>query len=128
MRRTFLLLGALVLAIAGGPWLAPGQAFAANGSVGSHSAVAHHKNHRPRVLFVCNGSTTPCPPISRAGRPVFRTVQAAVNAARPGDWILIWPGVYHEKSKQWPTAGVWIAKPDLHIPRHEQEQGHHRRQ
>ncbi len=43
------------------------------------------------------------------------TVQSAVNAASPGDWILIWPGVYHEKSTQWPTAGVWIQKPGLHI-------------
>ena len=27
----------------------------------------------------------------------------------------IYPGVYHEKSKQQPTAGVWIQKPNLHI-------------
>ncbi len=47
--------------------------------------------------------------------PYYRTVQGAVDAARPGDWILIYPGVYHEKSAQWPTAGVWIDKPDLHI-------------
>jgi hypothetical protein len=41
-------------------------------------------------------------------------VQSAVNAARPGDWILIYPGVYHEKNKQYP-AGVWIQTPDLRI-------------
>jgi hypothetical protein len=46
---------------------------------------------------------------------VFATVQAAVDAARAGDWILIWPGVYHEKSTRWPTAGVWISTPGLHI-------------
>src|SRR5258708_3551661 len=108
MRRTFLFLGALILAIAGGPR----PAVAASGAVGSHPAVEHH---RPRVLFVCNGSTRPCPPVWRSVRPVFRRVQAAVNAARPGDWILIWPGVYHEKSKRWPAAGVWIGKPGLHI-------------
>src|SRR5262249_2691637 len=58
------------------------------------------------------GSTKPCPP----GASIFSTVQGAVNAASPGDWILIWPGVYHEESTQWPTAGVWIQKPNLHIP------------
>ena len=63
------------------------------------------------MLLVCNGSTKPCPP----GMSVFSTVQSAVDAASPGDWILIWPGVYHEKSTQWPTAGVWIQKPGLHI-------------
>jgi pectin methylesterase-like acyl-CoA thioesterase len=26
----------------------------------------------------------------------FKTIQAAVNAAHPGDWILIAPGTYHE--------------------------------
>ena len=63
------------------------------------------------VLLVCNGSTKPCPP----GASIFSTVQGAVNAAKSGDWILIWPGVYHEKSTRWPTAGVWIQKPNLHI-------------
>jgi hypothetical protein len=27
----------------------------------------------------------------------YTTIQAAVNAAHPGDWILVGPGVYHEK-------------------------------
>src|SRR5262249_37819299 len=61
--------------------------------------------------LVCNGSTKPCPP----GAPVFSTVQGAVNAANPGDWVLIWPGVYHEKSTKWPTAGGWIQKPGLRV-------------
>jgi hypothetical protein len=38
-----------------------------------------------------------------------------VDAARAGDWVLIWPGVYHEKSRAWPTAGVWVQKPGIHI-------------
>jgi hypothetical protein len=43
----------------------------------------------------------------------FRSIQAAINAARPGDWILVAPGDYHES----PTAavGVRIATPDLHL-------------
>jgi hypothetical protein len=47
----------------------------------------------------------------------FRSVQAAVNAAHRGDWILIGPGDYHEHGvKQAPeTAGVLIQKGHLHI-------------
>ena len=37
----------------------------------------------------------------------FSSVQAAVNAARPGDWILIAPGVY--------VGRVAITKPGLHL-------------
>ena len=66
----------------------------------------------PAVLLVCNGSTAQCP---GASGTCYSTVQGAVDAARPGDWILIYPGVYHEKSARWPTAGVWVDKPDLHI-------------
>src|SRR5258708_29617662 len=77
--------------------------WAAVAATGSHSA--------PRALLVCNGSTSPCP----HQVPHFATVQAAVDAARPGDWVLIWPGVYHEKSAKWPSAGVWIQTPDIHI-------------
>ncbi|HEX3515112.1 MAG TPA: hypothetical protein VHT26_14020 [Trebonia sp.] len=69
----------------------------------------------PGVLLVCNGSTIRCPALPPGAAPYFRTVQSAVDAASPGDWILIYPGVYHEKSTQWPTAGVWIEKPDLHV-------------
>jgi hypothetical protein len=98
MRRWFLLGAAVILAATGASSLAPGQATAAS--------------RGPSVLLVCNGSTAACPP---GAGPYYRTVQGAVDAARPGDWILIYPGVYHEKGKRWPTAGVWIDKPDLHI-------------
>jgi hypothetical protein len=64
---------------------------------------------RPKVLLVCNGSTRPCPGVAH-----FTTVQGAVDAARPGDWVLIWPGVYHENDPP-QHAGVWIGTPDLHI-------------
>ena len=56
----------------------------------------------------------------------FRTIQAAVDAARPGDWILIAPGDYHENNDitNPPTSsdiasgwygGVDIETPDLHL-------------
>ena len=112
MRRSILFSMAVVLAVAGGTGLAAGQATAGQGTAGHGGAgqgVA--ADRRPGVLLVCNGSTAPCP----AGGPYYRTVQGAVDAASPGDWILIYPGVYHEKSTRWPTAGVWIDKPDLHI-------------
>jgi hypothetical protein len=91
----------LVLAAAGGLALA-GFIATPRAMAGTTSSTA---------LLVCNGSTSPCP----KGVAHYDTIQSAVNAAKPGDWVLIWPGVYHEKSKQWPTAGVWIQTPDLHI-------------
>jgi hypothetical protein len=58
----------------------------------------------------------------------YASVQAAVNAARPGDWILIGPGDYHETDDESGTAapskarqdagyfgGVEITTPDLHL-------------
>ena len=39
--------------------------------------------------------------------PHFTSIQAAVNAAQPGDWILIDVGVYQEP--------VYVATPNLHI-------------
>jgi hypothetical protein len=105
MRRSLLFGAAVIVAVGGGSALAAGPATAASPA----PAVA---SPAPAVLLVCNGSTAPCP--AGAG-PYYATVQGAVDAAQPGDWILIYPGVYHEKSAQWPTAGIWIDKPDLHI-------------
>jgi hypothetical protein len=114
MKRWWLAGAACTLTLAGAPAIAGSQALAAS----AHGARDHltgapagAAQSGPNVLLVCNGSTKPCPP----GASIFSTVQGAVNAAKPGDWILIWPGVYHEKSTQWPTAGVWIQKPNLHI-------------
>src|SRR5260370_857340 len=64
---------------------------------------------RARGLLVCNGTTQRCPRARHYG-----PVRAAVDAARPGDWRLIWPGVYHGKNADW-AAGVWISTPGLHI-------------
>jgi len=116
MRRWWLAGAACTLVLAGAPAIAGSQALAATAQsalVHLTGAPAGAAQSGPNVLLVCNGSTRPCPP----GPPgsIFGTVQGAVNAAKPGDWILIWPGVYHEKSAQWPMAGVWIQKPNLHI-------------
>ncbi|MGH2870883.1 MAG: hypothetical protein ACRDL5_00265 [Solirubrobacteraceae bacterium] len=51
----------------------------------------------------------------------YTSIQAAVNAARPGDWILIAPGDYKTSKVLTPKgdpnapAGVLITKRDLHI-------------
>jgi len=52
----------------------------------------------------------------------FDSIQAAVDAARPGDWILVAPGDYHERgdyTTHKPTddagAGVLITTPDIHL-------------
>jgi hypothetical protein len=43
----------------------------------------------------------------------FSTIQSAVDAASPGDWILIAPGDYHETGS--PTDGVRITTPGIHL-------------
>ena len=52
----------------------------------------------------------------------FDSIQAAVDAARPGDWILIAPGDYHERgdyTTHQPAdeagAGVLITTPNIHL-------------
>src|SRR5215469_6900770 len=100
MRMSSRLAVAMTLAVSGAVAAAGGQALAGQSA-----------RHSPRVLLVCNGSTRPCPTTKAR---LYPTVQSAVNAASPGDWILIWPGVYHENTPQW-KAGVWVGTPDLHI-------------
>ena len=55
-------------------------------------------------------------------RGQYRTIQAAVNAAKPGDWILVGPGDYKTASSTRAAratpiipAGVLITTPRLHI-------------
>ena len=54
----------------------------------------------------------------------YTSIEAAVRAAKPGDWILVAPGDYHETADEsgLPTApangdmgGVMITTPDLHL-------------
>ena len=111
MRYAFLSGVVLILAIAGCTSPATQHGTTASPPGGSAGSQGQGQS----VLLVCNGSSARCPALPSSARPYYPTVQGAVDAARPGDWILIYPGVYHEKSKQWPTAGVWIQKPNLHI-------------
>jgi hypothetical protein len=63
----------------------------------------------PQALLVCaSAGKSTCPTNKH-----FATVQSAVNAANPGDWVLIWPGTYHEKGTA--DAGVYVNKPNIHI-------------
>ena len=50
-------------------------------------------------------------------RGQFRSIQAAVNAAKPGDWILIGPGDYHEQGVRGASepAGVLIQIGRAHV-------------
>ena len=113
MRHAFLSGAVLILAIAG--CTGPATQHATTASPAGNSPGSPAASQGSGVLLVCNGSTVACPALPRSAGPYYRTVQGAVDAARSGDWILIYPGVYHEKSRRWPTAGVWIQKPDLHI-------------
>lgn len=47
----------------------------------------------------------------------FSTIQDAVNAAQPGDWILVGPGDYHEQGVAGSVhkAGVLITTPGIHL-------------
>ncbi|MGI8609450.1 MAG: hypothetical protein ACR2MY_09525 [Candidatus Dormibacteria bacterium] len=61
--------------------------------------------------------------VGPAGTPgaQYTSIQAAVNHAQPGDWVLVAPGVYHEKGSNDATAngsksaGVLITRPGIHL-------------
>jgi hypothetical protein len=52
---------------------------------------------------VCIASASAAPRVLQVGsfhgiKGQYESIQAAVNAANPGDWILIGPGDYHENA------------------------------
>jgi len=77
---------------------------AAGGAAGAHAST----RHRPAVLRVGT---------YHGIRGQYRSVQAAVRAAKPGDWVLVGPGDYKEngyKGEPEP-AGVLITTPWVHL-------------
>lgn len=88
--------------------------------VGATSASA--KSTVPQVLYVGTYKAIATPPSS-----TFSSIQAAVNASKKGDWILIAPGDYHEVGDTGANAptpadladgwygGVDITTPGIHL-------------
>ena len=77
--------------------------------------IASGASSGPRVLLVGTYQ-------GHAG--AYDTIQAAVDVAKPGDWILIGPGDYHENADlsghtsnidQGGYGGVLITTPRLHL-------------
>ena len=103
--------GAALVAVAAGP---------AAGA--RHSTSRHRRPHRPRSL---PANTTVLRVGTYRGIPgQFRDLQVAIDAAKPGDWILIAPGDYREatnrlipnaKGDDRSGAGFVVQTPDIHI-------------
>jgi hypothetical protein len=66
----------------------------------------------PAVSLAAGPNVLLVGPAGTAGAQ-YTSIQAAVNAAAPGDWVLVAPGVYHEKGSA--DAGVLITKPNIHL-------------
>src|SRR2546426_12557673 len=90
------------------------------------------RNHRPAsallaAAFIATAASAASAAVLRVGTANgqagdFTSIQVAVDAARPGDWILIAPGDYHERgdyTTHKPTdeagAGVLITTPNIHL-------------
>jgi hypothetical protein len=114
---------------AAAPWRAN---FSINGgnSLREREFVMHHdsKNHwNARMAgaalavfaILANAALAHAPRVLRVGtyhghKGTYATIQSAVNAAAPGDWILVGPGDYHERGN--PQAGVWVTTHGIHLP------------
>ena len=107
MRRSFILgslAGGVVFAL-----LSAGQ----GGIAGATQPSGLPNGPKPKVLTVGTWN-------GKAGQ--FQTIQTAVDAASPGDWIVIAPGDYKERGDYtthppagMSGAGVFITKPDIHL-------------
>jgi hypothetical protein len=89
-------------------------------------AAASTAQASPRAVRTVASDTSRQPRVLRVGtydgkRGQFRTIQAAVDAAKPGDWILVGPGDYKTHRNPAPKgdpsepAGVLVTTPDLFI-------------
>ncbi|MBV9213679.1 MAG: right-handed parallel beta-helix repeat-containing protein [Actinobacteria bacterium] len=96
-----------------------------DGVVGERGGSANRRGELARLLaaslavLIALIAAAPAPAhVLRVGRwrgvdGQYRSIQSAVSAARPGDWILVGPGDYHEQpGRQW---GVLITKPRIHL-------------
>ena len=76
------------------------------------------------TLAACSSSSKPAAPPPRRRRAAprvllvgtfhghagqYATIQSAVNAARPGDWILVAPGDYHENADTTGPVSEYVA-------------------
>jgi hypothetical protein len=78
------------------------------GVVVAAMALAAPAGASASVRLVCQGNASSgCP------NGHYSSIQGAVDAAAPGDWVLVGPGVYHEKGTA--EAGVSITKPGIHL-------------
>jgi hypothetical protein len=100
------------------------------------SGVQGKRFRAGRAVVACLMCAAPLAGVPSATASVFRvgsfagttgkytSIQAAVNAAHPGDWVLIGPGDYHEAGNSVPAgalgddragAAVLVTKPGIHI-------------
>ncbi|MGN6472129.1 MAG: hypothetical protein ACTHK4_00575 [Mycobacteriales bacterium] len=92
--------------------LVPVAALTGSATAAPRSEYATASHYKARVLRVGT---------YEGKRGQFRTIQAAVNAAKPGDWILVGPGDYKThaswapKSSPSQPAGVLVTKSHIFI-------------
>ena len=87
------------------------------------------------LLASCSSSSSSSTTVAPSGKVLlvgtykghagqYTSIQAAVNAAKPGDWVLVAPGDYHETADSTPlaadpahgdSAGVLITKANMHL-------------
>ena len=88
----------------------------------SRTKVAHFAGDLTSSVTAITGAPAASARVLRVGTyngitGQYATIQAAVNAAKPGDWILVGPGDYKEQGYAGETepAGVLITTANLHL-------------